>query len=74
LQEGFLFVTGRQKDIIITAGGKSITPANLENALRHNRWISQAVVLGDGRPALPRGADHAQRRGGASVANQHKGE
>jgi long-chain acyl-CoA synthetase len=51
-QDGFLFITGRQKDIIITAGGKNITPANLEHALRHNRWISQAVVIGDGRPYL----------------------
>ena len=51
-QDGFLFITGRQKDIIITAGGKNITPANLEDALRHNRWISQAVVIGDGRPYL----------------------
>jgi long-chain acyl-CoA synthetase len=51
-EDGFLFITGRQKDIIITAGGKNITPANLENALRHNRWISHAVVLGDGRPYL----------------------
>ena len=41
-----------QKDIIITAGGKNITPANLEDALRHNRWISHAVVIGDGRPYL----------------------
>ena len=51
-EDGFLFITGRAKDIIITAGGKNITPANLEDALRHNRWISQAVVLGDGRPYL----------------------
>jgi long-chain acyl-CoA synthetase len=51
-QDGFLHITGRQKDIIITAGGKNITPANLEHALRHNRWISQAVVIGDGRPYL----------------------
>ena len=51
-EDGFLFITGRQKDIIITAGGKNIAPANLEHALRHNRWISQAVVLGDGRPYL----------------------
>jgi long-chain acyl-CoA synthetase len=50
--DGFLHITGRQKDIIITAGGKNITPANLEHALRHNRWISQAVVIGDGRPYL----------------------
>ena len=51
-EDGFLFITGRAKDIIITAGGKNITPANPEHALRHNRWISQAVVLGDGRPYL----------------------
>jgi len=51
-EDGFLFITGRQKDIIITAGGKNIAPANLENALRHNRWISHAVVLGDSRPYL----------------------
>jgi long-chain acyl-CoA synthetase len=51
-EDGFLFITGRQKDIIITAGGKNIAPANLEHALRHNRWISQAVVIGDGRPYL----------------------
>jgi long-chain acyl-CoA synthetase len=51
-EDGFLFITGRQKDIIITAGGKNITPANLEDALRHNRWISQAVVIGDARPYL----------------------
>jgi long-chain acyl-CoA synthetase len=52
LEDGFLFITGRKKDIIITAGGKNITPANLENGLKHNRWISQAVVVGDRRPYL----------------------
>jgi 1-acyl-sn-glycerol-3-phosphate acyltransferase len=51
-EDGFLFITGREKDIIITAGGKNISAANLEYTLRHNRWISQAVVLGDGRPYL----------------------
>jgi long-chain acyl-CoA synthetase len=51
-EDGFLFITGRAKDIIITAGGKNITPSNPEHALRYNRWISQAVVLGDGRPYL----------------------
>ncbi|MGO9899451.1 MAG: AMP-dependent synthetase/ligase [Solirubrobacteraceae bacterium] len=51
-EDGFLFITGRAKDIIITAGGKNITPANPEHALRYNRWISQAVVIGDGRPYL----------------------
>ncbi len=51
-EDGFLFITGRAKDIIITAGGKNITPANPEHALRYNRWISQAVVIGDARPYL----------------------
>jgi long-chain acyl-CoA synthetase len=51
-EDGFLYITGRKKDIIITAGGKNITPANLENGLKQNRWISQAVVVGDRRPYL----------------------
>jgi long-chain acyl-CoA synthetase len=50
--DGFLFINGRKKDIIITAGGKNITPANLENGLKQTRWISQAVVIGDRRPYL----------------------
>ena len=50
--DGYLFITGRKKDIIITAGGKNITPANLENGLKQSRWISQAVVIGDRRPYL----------------------
>jgi long-chain acyl-CoA synthetase len=48
--EGYLFITGRKKDIIITAGGKNLTPANVENDLKRCRWISQAVMLGDRRP------------------------
>jgi len=51
-EDGFLYITGRKKDIIITAGGKNITPANPENWLKENRWISQAVVVGDRRPYL----------------------
>ena len=51
-EDGFLFITGRAKDIIITAGGKNITPANPEHELRYNRWISQAVIIGDARPYL----------------------
>lgn len=49
-EDGFLFITGRKKDIIITAGGKNITPANLENDLKQTRYISQAVMHGDRRP------------------------
>ncbi len=48
--DGFLFITGRKKDIIITAGGKNLTPANLENDLKQTRFISQAVMHGDRRP------------------------
>jgi long-chain acyl-CoA synthetase len=51
-EDGFLYITGRKKDIIITAGGKNITPANLENGLKQNQYISQAVVYGDRRPFL----------------------
>ncbi len=49
-QDGYLKITGRKKDIIITAGGKNLTPANLENDLKQSRWISQAVMYGDRRP------------------------
>ncbi len=50
--DGYVYIVGRKKDIIITAGGKNITPANLENGLKQSRWISQAVVVGDRRPYL----------------------
>jgi long-chain acyl-CoA synthetase len=48
--DGYLSITGRKKDIIITAGGKNLTPANIENDLKQCRWISQAVMYGDARP------------------------
>jgi len=50
--EGYLTLTGRKKDLIITSSGKNITPVNIENALRETRWISEAVVYGDRRPYL----------------------
>jgi long-chain acyl-CoA synthetase len=49
-EDGYLSITGRKKDIIITAGGKNLTPANVENDLKQCRWISQAVMHGDARP------------------------
>ncbi len=48
--EGYVSITGRKKDIIITAGGKNLTPANLEGDLRRSRWISQAVMFADRKP------------------------
>jgi long-chain acyl-CoA synthetase len=48
--DGYISITGRKKDIIITAGGKNLTPANLENDLKQTRWVSQAVMHGDRRP------------------------
>jgi long-chain acyl-CoA synthetase len=50
--DGYLTITGRKKDLIITSSGKNITPTNIENALRERPWISQAVVYGDNRPYL----------------------
>jgi long-chain acyl-CoA synthetase len=50
--EGFITITGRKKDIIITAGGKNITPANLENEIKQHPLVSQCVVVGDRRPYL----------------------
>ena len=50
--DGFLRITGRKKDIIITSSGKNITPSLIETALRESRWISEAVVYGDKRPYL----------------------
>jgi long-chain acyl-CoA synthetase len=48
--DGFLKITDRKKDIIITAGGKNISPQNLENALKASRFVSQALIVGDRRP------------------------
>ncbi|MFE0672587.1 AMP-dependent synthetase/ligase [Streptomyces sp. NPDC058867] len=48
--EGYLSITGRKKELLITAGGKSVAPAPMENWLRSHPLISQALVLGDRRP------------------------
>jgi long-chain acyl-CoA synthetase len=50
--DGFLTITGRKKDLIITSSGKNVTPSNIENAIRQHRWVSQAVVFGDRKPYL----------------------
>ncbi len=50
--QGFLSITGRKKEIIITAGGKNIAPKNIEGALKNNPLINEAVVIGDRRKFL----------------------
>ena len=51
-EDGFLKVTDRKKDIIVTAGGKNVAPQNIENLLKGIPWVSQALVVGDRRPYL----------------------
>ncbi len=51
-KDGFLMITGRKKDIIITAGGKNITPKNLEAAIKNHELVDEAVVIGDRRKYL----------------------
>ncbi len=60
--EGFLSVTGRKKELIVTAGGKNVAPAVLEDRLRAHPLISQTMVVGDNR-AVRRLPDHAGHRG-----------
>jgi long-chain acyl-CoA synthetase len=50
--EGFVRITDRMKDIIITSGGKNITPSEIENQLKFSPYVSDAVVIGDKRPYL----------------------
>jgi long-chain acyl-CoA synthetase len=52
IEDGYLRITGRKKDIIITSSGKNVTPSNIETALKESRWIAEAVVYGDNRPYL----------------------
>src|SRR5262249_52986516 len=48
--DGFLRVTGRKKELIVTAGGKNVAPAALEDRIRAHPLVSQCLVVGDGRP------------------------
>lgn len=51
-EAGYLAVTGRKKELIVTSSGKNVGPAEIEKGLRESRWISEAVVYGDRRPYL----------------------
>jgi long-chain acyl-CoA synthetase len=48
--DGFIKITDRKKDILVTAGGKKVAPQNLENELKHSKYVSHALVVGDRRP------------------------
>jgi len=77
--DGFLKITGRKKEIIITAGGKNITPVNIESALRDLPLVSQAVVIGDRRRFLsalitldPEGAERFASEHGLPAEGLHE--
>ncbi len=48
--DGFISITDRKKDILVTAGGKNVAPQNIENDLKTSKYVSQALVVGDRRP------------------------
>ncbi|MFW0796470.1 long-chain fatty acid--CoA ligase [Gordonia sp. CPCC 205515] len=52
LEDGFLFITGRKKELIVTAGGKNVSPAQLEDTIRAHPMISQCLVVGDNKPFI----------------------
>lgn len=51
-EDGFLTITGRKKDLLVTAGGKNVAPGPLEEKLREHPLVAQAVVVGEGRPFI----------------------
>ena len=50
--DGFVTITDRKKDIIVTAGGKNVAPQNIENELKTSKFVSQAMVVGDRKPYI----------------------
>jgi long-chain acyl-CoA synthetase len=73
--EGFVRITGRKKEILVTAGGKNVAPAVLEDRVRAHALVSQCLVVGDGQPfigalvtidaeALPAWAEQHGKSGG----------
>ncbi|WP_193392955.1 AMP-dependent synthetase/ligase [Gordonia phthalatica] len=52
LEDGYLFITGRKKELIVTAGGKNVSPAQLEDTIRAHPLVSQCLVVGDKQPFI----------------------
>ena len=52
LDDGYLFITGRKKELIVTAGGKNVAPAQLEDSIRAHPLVSQCLVVGDKKPFI----------------------
>ncbi|QTI71411.1 AMP-dependent synthetase/ligase [Gordonia polyisoprenivorans] len=52
LDDGYLYITGRKKELIVTAGGKNVSPAQLEDAIRAHPMVSQCLVVGDNKPFI----------------------
>ncbi|AZG43926.1 AMP-dependent synthetase/ligase [Gordonia insulae] len=52
LDDGYLFITGRKKELIVTAGGKNVSPAQLEDTIRAHPLVSQCLVVGDNKPFI----------------------
>ena len=52
LEDGYLFITGRKKELIVTAGGKNVSPAQLEDTIRAHPMVSQCLVVGDKQPFI----------------------
>ncbi|MFW0787355.1 long-chain fatty acid--CoA ligase [Gordonia sp. CPCC 206044] len=52
LEDGYLFITGRKKELIVTAGGKNVSPAQLEDTIRAHPMVSQCLVVGDNKPFI----------------------
>ncbi len=50
--DGYLYITDRKKDILITSGGKNIAPSEIENHLKFSPYINEAIIVGDARPYL----------------------